>query len=189
MTLKLKIIVGSTRPGRVGPTVGSWVEKAAREHGGFDVELVDLADQNLPLLDEPAHPAMQQYEHDHTKAWSAKMAEADAYVFVTPEYDSFPNAALINAIQALVREWSYKPAGVVSYGGISGGLRAGQELRLMLAGLGIMPIPQGVPVPFFSEFIDDNAVFTPNEKMADGAKLMFAELAKWGDALKPLRAG
>ena len=189
MTLKLKIIVGSTRPGRVGPTVGSWVEKAAREHGGFDVDLVHLADQDLPLLDEPAHPAMQQYEHDHTKAWSARMADADAYVFVTPEYDFFPNAALINAVQVLSKEWNYKPAAVVSYGGISGGMRAAQELRLLLAGLAMMPIPQGVPVPFFPEFIDDNGVFTPNAKMAEGASLMFTELAKWGDALKPLRAG
>lgn len=186
MTLSLKIIIGSTRPGRVGPTIAGWVAEAARTHGGFDAGLLDLADFNLPLLDEPGHPAMRKYSHDHTKAWSAAITSADALVFVTPEYDFFPPASLVNAVQVLLHEWRYKPASVVSYGGVSAGLRATQALRQLLGNVGVAAIPQGVPVPFFSEFIKDGT-FTPNEKMAQGAADMFTELAKWAGALKPLR--
>lgn len=132
MSLKLNIIVGSTRPGRVGPAVGQWVEAQAREHGKFEVELVDLASFQLPLLDEASHPAMQQYEHEPTKRWSASVASADAFVFATPEYNYFAPASLVNAVQVLLKEWGYKPAGVVSYGGVSGGLRAAQTLRQLL---------------------------------------------------------
>ncbi|MBR9765860.1 MAG: NAD(P)H-dependent oxidoreductase [Rhodobacteraceae bacterium] len=187
MTLNLKIIIGSTRPGRVGPTVASWVAEAARGHDGYAVEVLDLADFGLPLLDEATHPAMGQYAHEHTKRWSAAVADGDAYVFVTPEYDFFAPASLINAVQVLHAEWRYKPAGVVSYGGISGGLRAAQELRQLLGNLGMAAIPQGVPVPFFPDFIGEDGVFTPNDKMAEGTTLMFNELAKWAGALKTLR--
>lgn len=188
MSLKLKIIIGSTRPGRVGPTVAEWVTAAARAHGAFDVDLVDLAQLDLPFLDEPKHPAMQQYQHDHTKRWSAIVKEADAFVFVTPEYDYFPPAALVNALQCLAVEWRYKVAGTVSYGGISGGLRSSQDLRQLAGNLQMMALPQVVPVPFFSEFIGEDGKFTPNEKMAEGASMMLGELAKWAGALKTLRA-
>jgi NAD(P)H-dependent FMN reductase len=187
MPLKLKIIIGSTRPGRKGPTVAAWVAKAAAGHADFDVETIDLADLNLPLLDEPNHPAMKKYEHAHTKRWSAIADDADAFVFVTPEYDFFAPASLVNAIECLSQEWKYKPAGVVSYGGISGGLRSTQVLRGLLGNLGIVAIPQSVPIPFFPEFIGDDGVFVPNDKMKEGADLMFGELAKWGKALKPMR--
>lgn len=188
MSLKLKVIIGSTRPGRGGPTVAAWVAKAAAAHGGFEVETVDLADVALPLLDEPKHPAMQQYEHDHTKAWSAIAADADAFLFVTPEYNYFPPAVLVNAVQALSQEWKYKPAGMVSYGGISGGLRAAQELRQLLGNQQMMALPQVVPAPFYANFIEDG-VFTPNDKMEEGMTMLLGELAKWGEALKPLHAG
>lgn len=186
MHLKLKIIIGSTRPGRVGPIIADWVRNAAGGHGRFEAELVDLADMELPLLDESTHPARQQYTHAHTKRWSAIVEDADAFVFVTPEYDYFAPAALVNAVQVLFREWGYKPAAVVSYGGVSGGLRASQTLRQLLGNVGVMAIPQVVPVPFFPEFIEEGR-FVPNEKMVEGAAEMFSELAKWSAALKPLR--
>jgi len=188
MTLNLKIIIGSTRPGRVGPTVAAWVAEAARAHGGFDVDIVDLEAVDLPILDEPNHPAMQNYTKEHTKRWSAIIGEADAFVFVTPEYDFFAPASLVNAVQTLAREWGYKAAGVVSYGGISGGLRSAQVLRQLLGNVGVMALPQGVPVPSFPSFIDEAGTFTPNDIMAEGATKMFDELAKWSGALKPLRA-
>ncbi|SNY93536.1 NAD(P)H-dependent FMN reductase [Cohaesibacter sp. ES.047] len=186
MTLKLKVIIGSTRPGRVGPKIATWVEKASKAHGKFDVELVDLADINLPILDEAKHPAMQDYEHEHTKRWSAIIADADAFVFVTPEYDFHAPASLVNAVQTLLKEWAYKPAGVVSYGGISAGLRSAQVLRSLLGNVGVAAIQQSVPIPFFPDFIDDDGVFTPNEKMDEGMTLMLVELEKWAGALKPL---
>lgn len=188
MTLKLKVITGSTRPGRVGPTIAKWVTQAAEANGKFAVEAVDLADINLPLLDEATHPAMQQYEHEHTKRWSAIIGDADAFVFVTPEYDFFAPASLVNAVQVLLKEWKYKPAGVVSYGGISGGLRSAQTLRQLLGNVGVAAIPEGVPLPLFPEFISDDGTFVPNDKVKEGANAMFSELARWGEALKPMRS-
>ena len=187
MSLKLKIISGSTRPGRAGPTSAKWAASAVEAHGGFEVESIDLADINLPLLDEPAHPAAQQYTHEHTKRWSSIVADADAFLFLTPEYDYFTPASLVNAIQVLYREWNYKAAGIISYGGISGGLRASQTLRELLANVNVMALPQVVPVPFFAEFINDEGVFTPNDKMNEGATQLLGELTKWATALKTMR--
>ena len=149
MSLKLNIIVDSTRPGRVGPTIGRWVKETAVDQGKFDVELVDLADFHLPLLDEEANPAAQRYEHEHTKRWSRSVASADAYVFVTPEYCYFPPASLINAVQVVTREWAHKPEGVVSYGGVSGGLRASQCLRFLALPHGATVASGGREVKFF----------------------------------------
>jgi len=187
MTLSLKIIIGSTRPGRKGPAVARWIDGVARAQGGFDVELVDLADMDLPLLDEPKHPVMQDYQHDHTKRWSKVIASGDAFIFVTPEYNFFAPASLVNAIQCLSKEWAYKPAGVVSYGGISGGLRAAQVLRGLLGNVNVMAIPQAVPLPLFASQIDDSGTFQGNDKMVEGANAMLGELGKWAGALKPLR--
>lgn len=106
MDINLKIIIGSTRPGRKGPIIARWVEEAAKASGLFKVELVDLAEMNLPLLDEASHPAMQKYEHEHTKRWASIIGSADAYIFVTPEYDFFAPASLVNAIQVLMKEWA-----------------------------------------------------------------------------------
>jgi len=186
-SLKLKIIIGSTRPGRVGPTIARWVEQLSTEASPFDVELVDLAELNLPLLDEPAHPSLQKYEHEHTRRWSEIVASADAFIFVTPEYDFIAPASLINAVQVLLREWAYKPAGVVSYGGISAGLRAAQSLRQLLGNVNVHALPQAVPVPMFPQFISEDGVFTPNDVMKSGAVLMLTELEKWATALKGLR--
>ena len=118
--MQLHVIVASTREGRVGRPVAEWFLGAARAHGTFAVDLVDLKEVNLPLLDEPKHPRRQHYHHEHTKAWSAIVRKADAYVFVTPEYNHGAAPALVNALNYVFVEWNYKPAGFVSYGGISG---------------------------------------------------------------------
>ncbi len=188
MTTKLSVIIGSTRSGRAGVPVAKWAYSEAVSHGAFDVEMLDLAEFNLPLLDEPKHPRLQQYEHEHTKRWSATIGPADAFLFVTPEYDYFTSAALVNALQFLSVEWHYKAAGIVSYGGISGGLRATQELRQLIGNLNMMAIPQTVPVPFFSKFINEEKIFVPEQPVIDGLKLTLDELAKWSKALKSLRA-
>jgi len=187
MALNLKIIIGSTRPGRVGPTIAKWVEDAAKAHGKFDVEVVDLADLKLPLLDEAAHPATQNYEHQHTKRWAGIVDGADAFIFVTPEYDYFAPAALVNAIQTVLKEWAYKAAGVVSYGGISGGLRSAQTLRQLLGNVNVHALPQVVPVPMFPQFIGEDGVFRGNETMNGGLNTQLEELHKWASALKTIR--
>src|SRR6185437_13398474 len=116
----LQVIIASTRPGRVGPIVGDWFLALARQHGGFDVQVSDLAELALPLMDEPHHPRLKQYQHEHTRNWSARVDAADAFVFVMPEYNYTFTAPLKNAIDYLHTEWAYKPVGFVSYGGISG---------------------------------------------------------------------
>ncbi|MNI13446.1 NADPH-dependent FMN reductase [compost metagenome] len=187
MDLKLNIIVGSTRPGRVGVAIAPWLEAFAVAHGKFSLDLVDLAEVGPPLLDEPNHPVLQGYEQEHTKRWSESVASADAFVFLTPEYDYFPSAALMNAVQCLFLEWNYKPAGVVSYGGVSAGSRASQMLRLLLTSANVFPLTQVVPIPDFTQFIDADGVFRANAQTEQGAAVMLGELFKVATALKTIR--
>ena len=184
---KLHILISSTRPGRKGPLVAEWVNRYATEHGGFDVELVDLKEMGLPLFDEPHHPMTKQYENEHTKRWSAKVAEADAFVFVTPEYDYSTPPSLLNALVYLFHEWQYKPVAFVSYGGISGGLRALQSTKLTVTALKMVPIVEAVNIPFFTSHIEGN-VFNATENHERSAKSMLDELARWAGALRPLRS-
>ena len=189
MALKLHVIVASTRPSRKGPAVARWFEGFARTHGGFEPVLVDIADFDLPVYDEPEHPLTHRYRHEHTKRWSESVAAADAYAFVMPEYNYFPPPSLVNALDFLVAEWTYKPAGLVSYGGVSGGLRAAQAVKLLLTALKVMPIPEGVAIPNFAQFMDESGTFRPNELVEKSAGTMLAELLRWAEALKPLREG
>ena len=189
MALKLNVIVCSTRPGRVGLSIGRWFETYAKEHGGFDVSLEDLADYALPVFDEPHHPRLRKYEHAHTKAWSASVESADAFVFVTPEYNFGPPPSLVNAMNYLVLEWHNKVAGFVSYGGVSGGIRATQAEKLMMTSFKIMPLPEQVMIPMFSQHLDAEKRFTPNDIHLGSAKTMLDELARWAAALKGMRAG
>src|SRR3569833_2359199 len=145
---KLIVIIGSTRPGRAGLPVAQWFHDRAVKHGGFAVELVDLAEENLPMMDEPHHPRLANYQHQHTKDWSAKSASADAYAFVIPEYNHAITAPVKNAIDYLNREWHHKAIGIVSYGGIAAGTRAAQQLRQVLLALTAVPLLDAVHVPF-----------------------------------------
>jgi NAD(P)H-dependent FMN reductase len=185
--MKLEIIVASTRPGRAGPSIAAWFEDFARRHGKFDIELVDLAEVNLPLLDEPAHPRLMNYQHEHTKRWSATVASADAYAFVTPEYNYGAPAPLINALDFVFREWHYKPACFVSYGGQSGGIRSVQMMKPILTTLKMMPIPEAVAIPFFAQHRDADGRFTATDAHERAAADMLNELEKWAVALKALR--
>ena len=185
----LQVVVASTRPGRVGLPVAQWFAHRAREHGGFAVELVDLAQVNLPLLDEPHHPRLRRYEHEHTKAWSATVSRADAFVFVIPEYNYGFNAAIKNAIDFLHVEWQHKPLGFVSYGGVSAGTRAVQMLKQVVTTLKMVPVFEAVNIPFVAQFLDANGELQANEPMELAATAMLDELARWTEALKSLRAG
>lgn len=186
--LNLHVVIASTRAGRHGAAVGGWFYEYARSHGKFNVELVDLAELNLPLLDEPKHPRFHDYEHDHTKRWSAIVARADAFVFVTPEYDFGSPAALLNAIHYLSREWAYKPVGFVSYGGVSAGLRGVQMTKQVVTSLKMVPMVEAVAIPFFTKFIEsESGAFDPGEVQEQAAGAMLDELLKWTNAIKPLR--
>ncbi|MFB6770728.1 NADPH-dependent FMN reductase [Streptomyces sp. NPDC056337] len=185
---KLEIIVASTRPGRLGPSVARWVESEAVAHSGFDeIEVVDLAEVNLPFMNEPHHPRLGRYTHQHTRDWSAKVAEADAFVFVMPEYNYGYNAELKNAIDYLHTEWQYKPVGMVSYGGVSAGTRAAQMIKQVVTTLKMTPVFEAVSIPFVQQFLDEDRRLLPNEVMTSSAKAMLDELVRVTEALRPLR--
>lgn len=187
MRPKLHIVICSTRPGRVGPSVAHWFHGFAGQHDRFEVELVDLADFNLPVYDEPVHPAMQDYKHEHTKKWSNSVQAADAYAFVMPEYNYSPPPSLVNALDYVYKEWNYKPCGIVSYGGASGGLRAAQAVKLQLTTLKMMPMMEGVMVPMVAKQIDDDGKFHSNELIDKSATTLLDELRYWADGLKVMR--
>lgn len=183
---KLSVIIGSTRPGRVGLPIGQWFFEQAKAHGGFEVELVDLKVLNLPLLDEPKHPRLGEYQNEHTKQWSAIVKASDAFVFVTPEYNYSAPPALINAMDYLFHEWAYKPAAFCSYGGISGGMRAVQMLKQPLSTLKVVGIPEAVTLTFFSNHLE-NGTFRGTEAHEKAVVTQLDELKRWSDALKTLR--
>jgi NAD(P)H-dependent FMN reductase len=184
---RLTIIIGSTRPGRAGLPIAAWFADRARSHPGFNVDVVDLAKLNLPLLDEPNHPRLRQYLHQHTKHWSALVDASDAFVIVTPEYNHGYPAALKNAIDYLQQEWSDKPVGFVSYGGVSAGTRAVDQLKQVVTTLKLLPVPEAVSIPFHTQFIDEDGSVQANEIMEQAADAMLDELVRLERALRPLR--
>lgn len=186
---RLQIIIASTRPGRVGLPVAQWFRERAVAHGGFEIEVVDLAELNLPFLDEPSHPRLRQYVHQHTRDWSARVEAADAFVFVMPEYNYGFTAPLKNAIDYLHSEWLYKPVGLVSYGGVAAGTRAAQMIKQVVTVLKMVPLAEAVSIPFVSQFINDEGAFQANEVMETAATVMLNELQRWVTALWPLREG
>jgi NAD(P)H-dependent FMN reductase len=183
---KLSVIIGSTRPGRVGLPVGQWFVEQAKGYSKFEVLLVDLKELNLPFLDEPKHPRLGEYVHEHTKAWSEIVRSSDAFVFVTPEYNFSVAPALLNAIDYLFHEWAYKPAGFVSYGGISGGMRSVHALKQPLGTLKVVGIPEAVTITFFSQLME-NGVFNGSEAHEKASVAMLDELLRWTEALATLR--
>jgi len=183
---KLSVIIGSTRPGRVGLPVGQWFFELAKGHGKFEVALVDLKELNLPLLDEPNHPRLADYVHEHTKAWSATVKASDAFVFVTPEYNYSVAPALLNAIDYLFHEWAYKAAGFVSYGGISGGMRSVHALKQPLGTLKVVGIPEAVTITFFAQLME-GGIFKGSEALQKAGGTMLDELLRWTEALAVLR--
>lgn len=183
---KLSVIFASTRPGRRGTPVARWFVEFAKRHAKFDVQFVDLREQNLPLYDEPKHPRLKQYENEHTRAWSRVVEASDAFVFVTPEYNYSTPPALLNALDYLFQEWAYKAAGFVSYGGVSGGCRSVQNTKLTLTTLKVVPLPEAVTIPFFEKSIKDD-VFQGPPELDKSATTLLDELERWTTALKPLR--
>ncbi len=148
---RVAIIMGSTRPGRNGEAVAKWVYGIASQRTDAEFELVDLLDFNLPLLDEPYPPAMHNYTKEHTKAWAAKIASFDAFVFVTPEYNHGTSGALKNAIDYLYAEWNNKAAGFVAYGA-AGGTRAVEHLRGIMAELQVATVREQVALSLITDF-------------------------------------
>src|SRR5438132_13533366 len=183
--LRVAIIVGSTRPGRKGEAVARWVHEIAASRGDAEFELVDIMDYDLPLFDEPLSAIFGRYSKDHTKAWSAKIASFDAFVFVTPEYNHATSGALKNAIDYLYHEWNNKAAGFVGYGG-AGGTRAVEQLRLVMGELQIADVRAQVALSMFTDF-ENYTVFKPGPRQESSVNAMLDQVIAWGGALKTLR--
>jgi NAD(P)H-dependent FMN reductase len=183
--VKLAIITGSTRPGRKSDVVARWAYEIARGRGDAEFELVDIYDFNLPLFDEPVPPSLGQYSRPHTKAWAAKIAAFDGYVFVTPEYNHGIPGALKNAIDYLYEEWNNKAAGFVGYGS-AGGVRAVEQLRLVMGELQVADVRAQVMLSLFTDF-ENFTTFQPAGAHEQSLNTMLDQLVAWSGALKILR--
>ena len=185
--LRVGIILGSTRPNRIGEAVAKWVHEIARGRDDAEYELVDVKDFNLPLLDEPIPPSQGKYSQPHTKAWAAKIATFDAFVFVTPEYNHSTSGALKNAIDFLYAEWNNKAAGFVAYGS-AGGTRAVEHLRLIMAELQIADVRAQVMLSLFTDF-ENYSKFKPAPQHQQTVGTMLDQLLAWGAAMRTVRKG
>jgi len=183
--LKIAIIIGSTRPGRVGASVAKWVHELAARRSDAQFELVDIQNFNLPLLDEPVPPSQGQYSKPHTKAWAEKINSFDGYVIVTPEYNHGTSGALKNAIDFIYAEWNNKAAGFVGYGS-AGGARAVEQLRLVMAEVQVATVRNQVMLSLFTDF-ENFSTFKPDPRHEGSLAGMLDQLVGWAGALKSLR--
>jgi NAD(P)H-dependent FMN reductase len=185
MSIRIAIILGSTRPGRLGEAVAKWVNQIAQRRGGAEYELIDLKDYNLPLLDEPVPPSRGQYSKAHTKTWAAKINSFDGFVFVTAEYNHGIPGALKNAIDFLYSEWNNKAAGFVGYGS-AGGARAVESLRLVMAELQVADVRAQVMLSLYTDF-ENFSRFKPAAIHEQNLNTMLDQLEAWSGAMKTVR--
>ena len=174
--MRLMVVIASTRVGRAGGPVGEWVAETARQAGDIEVDVVDLATFVLPMLAEPNHPRLKQYTSELTWVWSRRVEDADAVIFVMPEYNHSYSAPLKNAVDHLCLEWAGKPVGLVSYGGLSGGTRAVTALQPVLVNLGMRTLAANVEIAWVAEHVVDG-VFLPSERHERALAAQFTALA------------
>ncbi len=183
--LNVAIVTGSTRPGRKSATIAQWVHEIAARRDDANYEILDIADFNLPLLDEAMPPAMGQYSHEHTKRWADAVNCYDAFVFVSPEYNHGIPGALKNAIDFIYAEWTNKAAGLVTYGGV-GGVRAAEQLRLVLAEVQIATVRAQVSLFLATDF-EQYTTFAPHSRHEAAVTEMLDQTVRWGQALRTTR--
>lgn len=184
--LKIGIVTGSTRPGRVNLQVAEWVKLIADKRSDVSFEIVDIADYQLPLYDEAIPAAYGQYAHEHTKKWAAKIGSLDGFIFVTPEYNHSFSPALKNAIDFIYGEWNNKAAGFVSYGS-GGGIRAVEQLRQIMSEIQIADVRAQVFMSLFSDF-ENFSVFKPDPRHEASLETVLDQVISWSKALKTVRA-
>jgi len=183
----IKIITGSVRPGRFNTQPTQWLLAEAKKRTDMDVKVLDLAEINLPFLDEPESPKSHNYTKEHTKAWSKEIAEADGFVLVTPEYNHSYSPVLKNALDFLWHEWTYKPVTYVSYGTV-GGTRAVEHLRGVAGELKMYDLRENVVLTEYWHNMDEKGQFKFDERHAKSAKVMLDELVFWASKMKEARA-
>jgi NAD(P)H-dependent FMN reductase len=185
--IKLQVIIGSTRPNRAGKGVGDWVYEVAKKRHDIEVELVDVAALELPLLDEPVPPSVGQPTKEHTKQWAAKVAEADGYIFVTAEYNHSVPGALKNAIDYVYKEWNNKAAGFVSYGS-NGGSRAVEHLRGILGEVQIADVREQLLLSLANDF-ENYSTLKPTPAHEQQLGKVIDQVVSWATALQGVREG
>lgn len=189
--MKIQVILGSTRPGRVIERVGKWVAASAEQVEGFEVEVVDLADYNLPFFDEAISP---RYNPNRTinpaaKKWLDKLAEADGFIFVTPEYNHSITGVLKNALDYVTSELTKKPVAVVSYGSV-GGARAAEHLKAILIESKAAIVPEAVAlVGAIPSILSEDGVLDAEQAKnpygpARAVDVTLSELGWWTQTLK-----
>ncbi len=182
---RIAVILGSTRPSRVGADVATWVHGSAAARGDVECELIDLLDHPLPHLDEPLSPMLGLYEHEHTRAWARTTDSYDGYVFVTPEYNHGVSSVLKNAIDYLHAEWRDKAVGLVSYG-IWGGTGAAAQLRQICGQLGMADVSRQVALTLSNDF-EEYREFRPSSHQSAALAEMLDQVVTWSRALAPVR--
>jgi NAD(P)H-dependent FMN reductase len=175
--LKIGIILGSTRQGRVSPQVGEWVKGIADQRGDAEYEIVDIADFKLPFLGEADAPGIA--------AWNEKLASLDGFVFIVQEYNHSITGALKNALDLAREAWNNKAAGIVSYGS-TGGARAAEHLRGILGELKVADVRTHPTLSLFTDF-ENGSVFKPAELHLTNVNAMLEEVVSWSGALKTIR--
>lgn len=185
--VKIMVIIGSTRPNRAGPAVADWIMQLSKNFADTQFELVDLKELNLPFLDEPELPMLRHYAQEHTKKWGAMVDAADGFIWVHPEYNHGVNAALKNALDFVWQEWNDKPVALVGYGSAAGGARAGEQLRLIAAGLKMFDLRADIVLPNYQQYMHDGT-FVASEGHTQAAQAILKELIFWSGHMQKARA-
>ena len=189
--LVISVVVGSTREGRFSEKPAQWIQSQLKKRDGVEAPLLDLHEFPMPFVDQPSTPAMpgrSPYEHPVVKQWTAAIARADGFVFVTPEYNYGPPAVLKNALDWVYPEWNRKAAAFISYGN-AGGARAVQQLRANMIELQVAPIRHSVHLPLSTLMAhytggDVETALAESEKAATP---MIDDLLWWTATLKAAR--
>ncbi len=185
--ITIKILTGSVRPGRFNIQPAKWIFGIAKKRKDIQVELVDLAEINLPFLDEPVPPSQRKYSKEHTKEWSKVIDEADGFIFVTPEYNHGVSPVLKNAIDYLFFEWHYKPVSFISYGSLAGGSRAVEHLRGVAAEIKLYDLREQIMLPNYWEHLDEQGNYQFNERQENAANEILDALTFWAKTMKKAR--
>jgi NAD(P)H-dependent FMN reductase len=186
--VNIKLIIGSTRPGRFGAQPAAWLMDLVKDRTDAKFELIDLEKVNLPLLDEPQSAMTGVYANDHTKAWSAQIAPADGFVMVSPEYNHSYSPALKNAIDYLYAEWLHKPVAFASYGAHAGGARGVEHLRGVAGQLKMYDLSEHVIIPSYYTHFNEEGKWQPTEEQVTQAAAMLDAIVFWAEQMKEARA-
>ncbi len=190
--LKLKIILGSTRPGRFSEIAGAWAQSQVAKHPEFNAEVLDLRDYEMPFFNEEITPSSKKedYMNAAVAKWTAKIAEADAFVVIAPEYDRGVPAVLKNAFDWVYGEWHKKPVGFVGYG-TTGGSRSVDNLRTTAIELQMVPVRTAVHITAHWTLRENyTGPLVPGslDQFEGGAEMMLAQIKEWGDATRAMRS-